>query len=137
MILLRFPRELVASRGPTGLQAQSSFCRSRAAANQGAQPRWSAEEQGRAGSRERARVMDGLPRPLLAKVRYRPSRLRLCVNRAAAPLRFLPRSRSAHTYSPQPSVLRTCALLIEKGPSLRRRQWSHRFPSLPFLHVVG
>ncbi|XDB63601.1 hypothetical protein ABFV05_017217 [Capra hircus] len=56
--------------------------------------------------------MDGLPRPLLAKVRYRPSRLR-------------------------PSVLPACALLCEKGPSLRRRQRSHRFPALPFLHVVG
>lgn len=138
VILLRFPRELVASRGPRGLQAQSSFlCRSRAGAKQGAQPGCSAEEQGWAGSRERARAMDGLPCPLLAKVRYRPSRLRVCVNRAAAPLRFLPRSRSAHAYSSQPSVFPTCALLCEKGPSLRRRQRSHRFPALPFLHVVG
>ena len=96
MTLLRFPRESVASRGPRGLGAQSSvFCRSPPGLNR---------ERSQAGPRRSpegrepalARVTDGLPRPLLAKVRHRPSRLRGCEPRRSSP-RFLPRSRSAHT----------------------------------------
>ena len=95
-MLLRFSRESVASRGPRGLGAQGSvFCRS---------PRGLNRERSQAGPRRSpegwepalARGMDGLPRPLLAKVRHRPSRLRGCEPRRRSP-RCLPRPRSAHT----------------------------------------
>ncbi|CAN0384046.1 unnamed protein product [Rangifer tarandus platyrhynchus] len=62
----------------------------------------SAEEQRRAGSPELARVMDGLPRPLLAKVRHRPSMLRGCEPRRSSP--------------PIPPKVALCRHLTVRGP---------------------
>ena len=132
-MLLRFSRESVASRGPRGLGAQGSvFCRS----PRGSGGRLVRGGARRAGSRRSLAGWTGCRAPCWPRCAIGPPGC-AGVNRAAAPL-DASRGRALPTpYPPRPSVLRTCALPCDKGPSLRRRQWSRRFPALPFPHVVG